>query len=61
MPIIGRTSIKRAGKKFLVIGDQEVEVSPNFRLYLHTKLGNPHYPPEIQAETTLVNFRYFKL
>ena len=56
MPVIGRTSIKRAGKRFLVIGDNEVEVNPNFRLYLHTKLNNPHYPPEIQAETALVNF-----
>ncbi|GAB4813657.1 hypothetical protein N2152v2_000703 [Parachlorella kessleri] len=28
----------------------------NFKLFLHTKLGNPHYPPEIQAETTLINF-----
>ena len=25
-------------------------------MYLHTKLGNPHYAPEIQAETTLCNF-----
>ena len=25
-------------------------------MYLHTKLSNPHYPPEIQAETTLINF-----
>jgi len=33
-----------------------VQVDPNFRLYLHTKLSNPHYPPEVQAETTLVNF-----
>lgn len=56
MPVIGRVTIKRAGKKFIQIGDQEVEVSPHFRLYLHTKLSNPHYPPEIQAETTLVNF-----
>jgi dynein heavy chain len=23
---------------------------------LHTKLGNPHYPPEIPAEATLINF-----
>ena len=56
MPIIGRITIRRANRKFIQIGDQEVEVSPNFRLYLHTKLSNPHYPPEIQAETTLVNF-----
>ena len=23
---------------------------------MHTKLANPHYPPEIQAEATLINF-----
>ena len=56
MPIISRRSIRRGNKKFIQIGDAEVEINPNFRLYLHTKLNNPHYPPEIQAETTLVNF-----
>lgn len=56
MPIIGRVTIKRGTRKFIQMGDEEVEVSPSFRLYLHTKLSNPHYPPEIQAETTLVNF-----
>ena len=30
--------------------------SPKFKLFLHTKLANPHYPPEIQAECTLINF-----
>ena len=24
--------------------------------FLHSKLAHPHYPPEIQAETTLINF-----
>lgn len=61
MPIIGRTTIKRAGRKLLLVGDQEVEINDNFRLYLHTKLNNPHYPPEIQAETTLVNFSVTKI
>ena len=30
--------------------------TPLFRLYLQTKLPNPHYTPELQAQTTLVNF-----
>ncbi|RHY38496.1 hypothetical protein DYB30_002970, partial [Aphanomyces astaci] len=33
-----------------------IEWAPSFRLYLHTTMANPHYAPEIQAETTLVNF-----
>lgn len=34
----------------------QVEYDNNFRLYLQTKLSNPHYRPEINAQTTLVNF-----
>lgn len=38
------------------IGDKEVEYNSNFRLILQTKLANPHYKPEMQAQTTLINF-----
>ena len=38
------------------IGEKEVEYNPHFRLILHTKLANPHYKPEMQAQTTLINF-----
>lgn len=55
-PIVGRQFFKKNRKLNVKLGDKEVEVSPNFKLFLHTKLMNPHYPPEIQAETTLVNF-----
>jgi len=55
-PVIQRAVIKKGKKMYVKLGDSEVEFHKNFRLFLHTKLSNPHYPPEIQAETTLINF-----
>jgi dynein heavy chain, axonemal len=55
-PVIQRAAIRRGKKMYIKLGDTEVEMHPDFRLFLHTKLSNPHYPPEIQAETTLINF-----
>ncbi|XP_061247082.1 dynein axonemal heavy chain 9 isoform X2 [Bos javanicus] len=43
-------------KGFIKIGDKECEYNPRFRLILHTKLANPHYQPELQAQATLINF-----
>jgi len=31
-------------------------LNEKFRLFFHTKLSNPHYAPEIQAECTIINF-----
>ena len=42
--------------RFIKIGDKECEYNPKFRLILHTKLANPHYQPELQAQATLINF-----
>lgn len=38
------------------LGDSDIEYDTNFRLYLTTKLANPHYLPEICIQVTLVNF-----
>uniref|UniRef100_A0A8D1IYR5 Dynein axonemal heavy chain 11 n=1 Tax=Sus scrofa TaxID=9823 RepID=A0A8D1IYR5_PIG len=53
-PLLGRNTIKKG--KYIKIGDKECEFNHNFRLILHTKLANPHYKPELQAQTTLLNF-----
>ncbi|EDV94005.1 GH23823, partial [Drosophila grimshawi] len=53
-PLLGRMLIKKG--RILKIGDREIDFNPNFRLILHTKLANPHYKPEMQAQTTLINF-----
>lgn len=56
MPIIARAFIKRGRKRIMKFGGKDLELHDNFRLYMHTKLSNPHYPPEIQAESTMINF-----
>ncbi|CAH1258196.1 DNAH17 [Branchiostoma lanceolatum] len=53
-PLLGRNTIKKG--RCIKIGDKECEYHPKFRLILHTKLANPHYKPEMQAQTTLINF-----
>lgn len=53
-PIMGRVLIKKG--KAIKVGDKDVDYNPAFRLILQTKLANPHYKPEIQAQATLINF-----
>uniref|UniRef100_S4RSC2 Dynein heavy chain ATP-binding dynein motor region domain-containing protein n=1 Tax=Petromyzon marinus TaxID=7757 RepID=S4RSC2_PETMA len=53
-PLIGRETIKKG--RYIKIGDKECEYNAGFRLILHTKLANPHYQPEMQAQCTLINF-----
>lgn len=53
-PIMGRVLIKKG--RAIKVGDKDVDYNPAFRLILQTKLANPHYKPEIQAQATLINF-----
>ncbi|KAH0627401.1 hypothetical protein JD844_003041 [Phrynosoma platyrhinos] len=57
-PLLGRNTVKRG--MFIKIEDKECEFNKNFRLILHTKLANPHYKPELQAQSTLINFTVTK-
>lgn len=38
------------------MGDKNIQYHPDFRLIIHTISSNPHFRPELQAQTTLVNF-----
>ena len=64
-PVVSRAIVTKGRKLIIKLGDEEVDLltakdvqptdKPLFRLY-PTKLPNPHYIPEPQAQTTLVNF-----
>ncbi|ORC84913.1 dynein heavy chain [Trypanosoma theileri] len=54
--VLSRQTFKKGGHQFIKLGATEVEYNNNFRLFLQTKLGNPSYGPEVNAQTTLINF-----
>ena len=46
-PVYARAIIKKGKSRYIKMGDKELSLHNNFNLFLHTKLSNPHYPPEI--------------
>ena len=55
-PILSKSTIKRGNRNMIKVGDRETDYSKDFRFYISTKLGNPHFAPEISTKTTVINF-----
>lgn len=55
-PVLSKSIIKVGNRSVLRLGDKELDYSPDFKLYITTKLANPHYTPEISTKATVVNF-----
>ncbi|XP_037073992.1 LOW QUALITY PROTEIN: dynein heavy chain 3, axonemal-like, partial [Pollicipes pollicipes] len=55
-PVLQKLTYKQAGVDYIKLGESVLEYSPDFRLYITTRLRNPHYLPEIAVKVTLLNF-----
>jgi dynein heavy chain len=55
-PILLKQTFKQGGSICIRLGDSTIEYSKDFRLYITTKLRNPHYLPETSVKVTLLNF-----
>lgn len=55
-PVYARQIIKKGKSRIIKMGDNELNLHSDFKMFMHSKLANPHYPPEIQAECTIINF-----
>lgn len=55
-PILQRLTFIHEGRPLIKLGDTAIDYDQNFKLYMTTKLPNPHYLPEVCITVTLVNF-----
>lgn len=55
-PVLAKSLYVQGGRVLMKFCDTEIDYNPNFKLYMTTKLSNPHYLPEICIQVTLVNF-----
>ena len=55
-PVLEKNIVKQAGVDMLKLGDQDIEYSQDFRMFMTTKLANPNYTPEIFGKTMIINF-----
>lgn len=54
--IFRMTGLDQDRASMIQFGDKELSYNHNFRLYLTTKLQNPHYKPEVSILVNIVNF-----
>ena len=51
--VLEKNTYIESGQKLIKLGDKSVAWDDSFRLFFTTKLGNPHYSPEVMAKTML--------
>merc|ERR1719453_1649366 len=55
-PLLQKATFKQGPLEMIRLGDSTIEYSKDFRLYITTKLPNPHYAPEICVSVAILNF-----
>ncbi|CAD5122382.1 DgyrCDS10813 [Dimorphilus gyrociliatus] len=55
-PVLQKLTFRQQGVDYIKLGDNSIEYSKDFRLYMTTVLRNPHYLPEVSVKVCLLNF-----
>lgn len=55
-PVLNKEIFKKGGRILIKLGDQEVDFSPSFRIFLSTRDPTSHFTPDLCSRVTFVNF-----
>ena len=60
-PLLEKAFIKKGRSKYIEIGNKLCEYNDAFTFCMVTRLPNPHFSPEVQARTMVVDFTVTQL
>jgi len=55
-PLLEKQITIKGRSAILKLGDQEFDFDMKFRLYMTSRMANPHWSPELAAKTTIIDF-----
>ncbi|KAI6221986.1 Dynein heavy chain, cytoplasmic [Aphelenchoides besseyi] len=55
-PVLNREVKNTAGRILITIGDQDIDLSPAFKIFLITRDSSVEFPPDVCSRVTFVNF-----
>jgi len=55
-PILDKAFVKKGKNYTITLSDKEIDYSENFKLFITTRLANPHFTPELSAKVTVIDF-----
>jgi len=59
-PVLNREVRKTAGRVLISLGDQDIDLSPSFCIFLSTRDPTIEFPPDVCSRVTFVNFTITK-
>jgi dynein heavy chain len=54
--ILEQNTFMDGSQRAIIIDEKIVPWDDNFRLYMTSRLGNPHFSPELAAKATIIDF-----
>jgi dynein heavy chain len=55
-PLLEKQITIKGRNRTIKIADQDLDFDVKFRLYMTSRLANPHFSPELAAKTTIIDF-----
>ena len=55
-PILEKAIVKQGKGWKIALADKELDYTETFKLFMTSRLPNPHYTPELSAKVTVIDF-----